>query len=429
MRRGRLQQLALGGMAIPDLMKVSGHKQESTLLRYLGWGATERDARDRVIQHTLRATNHSDQRGGGEHDAQEWWFRHPGCAAPPSTAIAISKDLTENKKLARDTLHIKKVGPYNQLVLDGMAEKVGRGAPWQEVTKFIRSGEWHEGVPIDLLLSFVHHCRVLRFVRTFSRLLPGCSVPAVLRSVSSSALSLKRLVGSFASIRLVFVRTQLAVHADLSSCLRCRAPFRSSSSLLPLLLVDTHVHCPTLSLLMLMGMLVHTLAGCVGVMPAPRCGTLPLLVLHPAVCARCRLLRVGFAELCGLAFVRRRPIPLGIRSCSRTSPSPWCLRRSHRRIPVGMRLRRSCYLGHSTHSSVLSSDIVSSSDICGPLAINTEQLAVLNATLISDARTLAYAFRREVLGVSKSQCFCTPAPRKGGRDTRLEWVAARTNWA
>ena len=138
MRRGRLQDLADKGMDLADLIKVSGHRQPDTLLRYLGWGEKARADRERLLRRANEAV-----RGGGEQDGAPAWWAELGYTTPPMSEFANE----EQKNKARERLHVKRVGPVRMERMDELAVEVGMGELWRTVSKYIRDPSCYEDLP------------------------------------------------------------------------------------------------------------------------------------------------------------------------------------------------------------------------------------------------------------------------------------------
>jgi hypothetical protein len=132
MRRGRLQFLAEGGMHLDELQAISGHKQRSTLLRYLGWSEKAKEEERRLVDRTMQIQQ-TGGRGETSTSAPYWW-RQAGTVPPPSHAMAGPE---HKKEAAKKRLHIKKVGPYDVKVFDRLAKQHGVADEWDRLKRFL----------------------------------------------------------------------------------------------------------------------------------------------------------------------------------------------------------------------------------------------------------------------------------------------------
>jgi len=146
MRRGRLQMLA-AVMKPQDLMEISGHKQMTTLLRYLGWGDTATAKKAAHIGYAVSAEHElrkGELKGGGSGLELPDWWEHIGTTTPSMRELGTRENNAKMRE-ANKTLHIKQVGPFNMGKLDEYAETVGMTEQWTTVSKFIRDPTTHTG--------------------------------------------------------------------------------------------------------------------------------------------------------------------------------------------------------------------------------------------------------------------------------------------
>ena len=146
MRRGRLQQLATT-MDIPGLLKVSGHKQESTLRRYLGWNEAAIAHKKGIVNAARQAQEAGGglEMSGGGIALPEWWKR-PGQLTPQLAEVLPATDRQAEVDKAKQNLHIKHVGPYSLQQFDQMAIEVNMKEEWDNVKKYITDPSMFEGV-------------------------------------------------------------------------------------------------------------------------------------------------------------------------------------------------------------------------------------------------------------------------------------------
>ena len=133
MRRGRLQFLAEQGLTNKDLMKISGHKSEATLMRYLHWGLKAHDHFDSLV--TAAALADVQMSGGGPNGSSvfpDWWCEDIGTKIPKfSDILGVSSNC--------DWLHIKDVSIVQLDEISELARAVSSDVKdrWEEVRTWL----------------------------------------------------------------------------------------------------------------------------------------------------------------------------------------------------------------------------------------------------------------------------------------------------